>query len=446
MTEHLTDERDLPTVAVVGRPNVGKSTLVNRVLARREAVVQDVPGVTRDRVAYTAEWAGRAFRLVDTGGWEPDALGLAAAVAMQAEMAVADADVVLFVVDASVGATEVDEAVAKVLQRSGLPVILVANKVDDTAGEAEAASLWSLGVGEPWSTSALHGRGSGDLLDRVLAVLPDAPREHQVRLSPHRRVALVGRPNVGKSSLLNRLAGSERAVVDSVAGTTRDPVDEVVQIGRASYLLVDTAGLRRRVREASGAEYYSALRTEHALDRAECALLLLDVSEPITDQDTRVLSMIEDSGRCLVIVCNKWDTLDEDARWEWERQYERELARVTYAPRVNVSAKTGRSVEKLALAIEEALSGWQTRIPTGQLNQWFSQVTTATPPPGRGGRIPRIKYVTQAASCPPRFVVFATAFLEPAYRRFLERRLREDFGFRGTPVQISVRTGDNDKR
>lgn len=429
----------VPVLAVVGRPNVGKSTLVNRILGRREAVVEDVPGVTRDRVAYDAEWGGRRFTMVDTGGWEPDAKGLGARVTAQAELAAATADAVLLVVDATVGGTDTDEAVARVLRRSGKPVILAANKVDDQRAEADAAMLWSLGLGEPHPVSALHGRGSGDLLDAVLAALPAAPGENTVGTGGPHRVAVVGKPNVGKSSLLNRLAGDERAVVDPVPGTTVDPVDELVNIAGTTWRFVDTAGIRRRVDTASGHEYYASLRTAAAIEKAEVAVVLIDANEPLSEQDTRIVSMVIDSGRALVIAYNKWDLLDEERRRYLEREIERELVRVTWAPRVNVSASTGRHMERLVPALEKALESWQKRIPTGQLNAWLARIVAATPPPVRGGRQPKILFATQAGTRPPRFVLFTTGFLEASYRRFLERRLREEFGFEGTPIAISVR-------
>ncbi len=436
-----------PIVAVVGRPNVGKSTLVNRILGRRAAVVEDVPGVTRDRIAYDAVWNGRRFTLVDTGGWEPDASGLAAQVSEQARAALDTADALLFIVDVTTGATDADEAVARVLHRSGLPVILVANKVDDARTESDAAALWGLGLGEPHPVSALHGRGSGDLLDAVLAVLPEAPREVFNETDGPRRVALIGRPNVGKSSLLNRIAGSRRSLVHDVAGTTRDPVDELVTVGGEEWMFIDTAGLRRRIREASGAEYYSSLRTASALDAAEVAIVLLDASQPLTEQDQRVISMVVDAGRALVLAFNKWDLVDEDRRYTLEQEISRDLARVAWAPRVNVSAQTGRATERLAPALRTSLDSWGLRIPTGRLNTWLGEVTGATPPPARGGKVPKILFATQAGVRPPRFVVFTTGFLEPTYRRFLERRLREDFGFAGSPISISVRVRErNDRR
>jgi GTP-binding protein len=441
----IADERDdetggeLPVLAVVGRPNVGKSTLVNRILGRREAIVQDVPGVTRDRVAYDAVWAGRRFTVVDTGGWEPAARGLAARVAAQAEHAVSTADAVMLVVDATVGATETDARVARVLRRGGKPVVLAANKVDDERTEADAASLWSLGLGEPRMVSALHGRGSGDLLDAVLEALPVAPREDTAERTGPRRVALVGRPNVGKSSLLNTLTGEDRAVVDPVAGTTIDPVDSLVRLGDETWRLVDTAGLRRRVRDASGAEYYASLRTAAAIESAEVAVVLLDASEPLSEQDQRVTSMVEEAGRALVLAFNKWDLLDEDRRARLEKEIDRDLARVRWAPRVNVSARTGRGVDRLAPALRTALASWEQRVPTGRLNAWLGELIAATPPPSRGGRQPKVLFATQAGTRPPRFVLFSTGFLEAGYRRFVERRLREEFGFAGTPIEVSVR-------
>lgn len=432
-------EVPVPIVAVVGRPNVGKSTLVNRVLGARLAVVEDVPGVTRDRVSYDATWRGRQFSLVDTGGWEPRARGLAARVAAQAEVAVGAADAVLFVLDATVGATATDEAVARVLRRAGKPVVVAANKVDDNRTEADATALWALGLGEPYPVSALHGRGSGELLDAVLESLPDAPRERFDTEAGPRRVALVGQPNVGKSSLLNALAGEDRVLVDPVGGTTRDPVDSLVQIDAETWRFVDTAGLRRRAHRASGAEYYAGLRTAAAVGAAEVALVLIDASAPITEQDQRVISVAIEAGRALVLAFNKWDLVDEDRRLQLDRELDRDLARVAWAPRVNVSARTGRSIEKLAGALRTALAGWDTRVPTGRLNAWLGEVVAASPPPVRGGRQPKIMFATQAATRPPRFVLFTTGFLEPGYRRFLERRLREEFGFTGTPIEVSVK-------
>jgi GTP-binding protein len=430
----------------VGRPNVGKSTLVNRVIGRREAVVEDVPGVTRDRVAYDATWNGRRFTVLDTGGWQRDARGMAGRIAEQAELAVTAADAVVLVVDATVGVTEEDAAVAKVLQRARRPVLLAANKVDDTRAEAATAELWQLGVGEPMPVSALHGRGSGDLLDAILRMLPAAPADREPTERGPRRVALVGRPNVGKSSLLNRLAGTERALVDPEAGTTRDPVDSLVDLDGAIWRFVDTAGLRRRAREAQGADYYATLRTNAAIEAAEVALVLLDSDTPITEQDQRVISMVVDAGRALVLAFNKADLVDADRRAEIDRETERELARVPWASRINVSAKTGRGVQRIAAALEEALAGWETRVATAELNAFLGDVVAATPPPVRGGKQPKILFATQPGVAPPRFVLFTSGPLEASYRRFLERRLRERYGFHGSPIDISVRAREKKRR
>jgi GTPase len=436
----------LPVLAVVGRPNVGKSTLVNRILGRREAVVQDVPGVTRDRVTYEAEWAGRTFVIVDTGGWERDARGLGARVAEQVEIAVELADAVLFVVDATVGATSTDEAVVRLLRRSGKPVVLAANKVDDQRGEPDAAALWALGLGEPHPVSAVHGRGSGDLLDAVLEVLPPVSAVGDPLAGGLRRVALLGRPNVGKSSLLNTLAGSQRVVVDEAAGTTRDPVDEVVTIGGRPWRFVDTAGIRRRVNQADGADFYASLRTQAALEKAEVAVVLLDAGQPLTEQDTRVVQMVVDAGRALVLAYNKWDLVDDERRRYLEREFEQDLVQVQWALRVNISAQTRRHVDRLVPALDTALASWETRVPTARLNALLAEIVSAHPHPVRGGKQPRILYATQASTRPPRFVLFTSGFLEAGYRRFVERRLRETFGFVGTPVEVSVRPREKRRR
>ena len=409
------DESDvvLPVVAVVGRPNVGKSTLVNRIIGRREAVVEDVPGVTRDRVSYEAHWGGREFLLVDTGGWDQRARGMAALVAAQAERAMVEADVVMLVVDATVGATDADDEVVKVLRRGGKPVVLVANKVDDDRGEADAALLWSLGLGEPYPVSATHGRGSGDMLDAIVAVLPEVGSGLAPQRGP-RRVALLGKPNVGKSSLLNKVAGDQRVVVDSVAGTTVDPVDELVEIAGVPWRFVDTAGIRKRVHEASGHEYYASLRTRAALEKAEVAVVLLEANEVLAEQDLRILTMVVETGRALVIAYNKWDLVDEERRHYLERENERDLTFVRWAPRVNVSARTGRHMDKLVPALDAALAGWDTRVPTGRLNQFMADLVAAHPHPVRGGKQPRMLFATQASTRPPTFVLFTRASWRPA--------------------------------
>lgn len=436
----------LPVLAIVGRPNVGKSALVNRILGRREAVVEDKPGVTRDRISYKAEWNDRKFTLVDTGGWEPDAKGIDLSVALQSEVAVELADAVLFVVDATVGATSTDERVVKMLRASKKPVILVANKIDDSRQEPEAATLWSLGLGEPHPVSALHGRGVADMLDAALKVLPKTSNVAKQEVGGPRRVALIGRPNVGKSSLLNKAVGSERAVVNDLAGTTRDPIDEQVELAGKVWRFVDTAGIRRRVHLQQGADFYASLRTAAALERAEVAVVLLDVTQPISEADIRIVDMVLESGRALVLAFNKWDMLDDERRRYLEREIEQDLAHVDWAPRVNISAKTGRHLEKLVPALEVALDSWDQRIQTGKLNAFIQELVMENPHPVRGGKQPRILFATQASSRPPKFVLFTTGFLDPGYRRFIQRRLRETYGFEGTPIEVSMRVREKRKR
>ncbi|MEN9710873.1 MAG: hypothetical protein RL441_865 [Actinomycetota bacterium] len=427
-----------PVVAIIGRPNVGKSTLVNRIIGRREAVVEDKPGVTRDRVMYDAEWTGHLFTLMDTGGYEVDVQGLAAMIAAQAELAVTLADIVVLVVDAQVGATDADENVIRIARKAKKPVILAANKVDDLRTEADAAALWNLGLGQPYPISALHGRGSGDLLDAIVAEFENIDFSGRQVFGP-RRIALLGRPNVGKSSLLNKLAGENRVVVDNVAGTTVDPVDELIEIDGETYRFVDTAGIRKRSDEASGHEFYAVLRTRSALEKSEVALMLIDSSEPISEQDQRILSMIVETGRSLVLVMNKWDLVDEDRRFYLEREIELDLQHVAWAPRINLAALTGRNVGKLGVAIRKSLDGWETRVPTGRLNQFLGELVAAHPHPVRSGKQPRILFGTQAGIKPPTFVLFTSGYIEAPYRRFIERRLREEFGFEGSPIRIQMR-------
>ncbi len=436
---------NLPVVAVVGRPNVGKSTFVNRLIGRREAVVEDIPGVTRDRVRYEADWNGIPFIVVDTGGWEHDAKGLAGQVSAQAQQAMTTSDVVLFVVDATVGATDADEAIVRILRQAKVPVLLVANKVDDARVEPEVANLWSLGLGEPFPVSALHGRGSGDLLDEIIKSLPEEGSGIARPAGP-KRIALLGKPNVGKSSLLNALAGGSRAVVDSVAGTTVDPVDELITLGDREWIFVDTAGIRKRSKHASGHEYYATLRTKSALDRADLAVVLLDASQPLSEQDLRIITMVVESGRALVIAFNKWDLVDEDRRYYLDREIERELNQVAWAPRINLSARTGWHTDRLVPALDKSLAGWQTRVPTGRLNAFLAEIVQAHPHPVRGGKQPKILFGTQAGIAPPVFILFTSGFLEAGYRRFIERRFREEFGFVGSPIVINLRIREKRKR
>ncbi|MDK8544735.1 bifunctional cytidylate kinase/GTPase Der [Corynebacterium pseudodiphtheriticum] len=431
-------EEALCTVAIVGRPNVGKSSLTNRFLGRREAVVEDVPGVTRDRNSYLAEWANQRFWVQDTGGWDSNVKGLNAHIARQAEVAMDTADVIIFVVDTRVGATETDIMMARKLQRSKVPVLLVANKFDSPQQYADLSLFYSLGLGDPWPVSALHGNGSADVLDEMLRLFPETPRQTSITSGP-RKVALVGKPNVGKSSLLNKFANEERSVVDNVAGTTVDPVDSMVQLDEQMWRFIDTAGLRKKVKNAQGHEYYASLRTRGVIDAAEVCVLLIDASEPISEQDQRVLAMILESGKALVLALNKWDLMEEERRFLLERELEQQLRHIPWATRVNISAKTGRALNKLEPAMIAALESWDKRVTTGQLNNWIREAIAANPPPMKNNRLPKVLFATQAGTQPPTIVLFTTGFLDAGYRRYLERKFRERFGFHGTPVRIAVR-------
>jgi GTPase len=441
---HANEPTDrLPRVAVVGRPNVGKSTLVNRILGRRAAITQEQPGVTRDRVAYQAEWSGRRFELVDTGGWEPRATGLQARIVAQAERAMADADLLLFVVDATVGVTEEDAAVATRLLRGQVPVLLVANKVDSAAAELQTGDLWSLGLGEPLAVSSLHGRGSGDLLDAVVEQLGTGEQPGQEPDVP--ALAIVGRPNVGKSSLLNRLAGQDLAIVDPTPGTTRDTVDSIVVRDDRSYRLVDTAGMRRSFQQAEGADYFAFVRSLEAVDRADVALLVLEAPLGVAEQDQKVAVRAVEAGTGLVLLANKWDLMDDEARRQFQVDLERKLHFVDWAPLLRVSARTGRGVEKIWGLADQALAERARRIPTAALNQWLRQATERTPPPPVRGRTVKVRYATQARANPPELVLFTTGPLTPSYRRYLERDLRRTFGFEGTPLRLIVRVRRRDR-
>ena len=432
----------LPIVAILGRPNVGKSTLINRFLGRREAIVEDTPGVTRDRVQYECEWGGRRFIIMDTGGWEAKPDGISVQVSAGAEIAMHEADVLAFVVDAQVGALDEDDILVQHLRKAKKPLILIGNKVDGEREESEAHGLWSLGLGEPYFVSALHGRGSGDLLDHIVAELPEVGGAQTQ--DGYRKVALIGRPNVGKSSLLNALAGENRSIVDDVAGTTRDPVDELIEFGGSIWRFIDTAGLKKRANQASGTDYYASLRTQTALERCEVAVVVLDASEPITEQDLRVITMVEEAGKAMVIVMNKWDLVDEDRRDQLDREIDRHLDQVEWAQRVNVAAKTGWHRDRLAPALRTALDSWEKRVPTAKLNSFLGALIGATPPPVHGGKQPKVYYATQAGIAPPKFVVFSNGWIEASYRRFIERRLREEFSFPGTPVQVAIRVKERD--
>ena len=433
----------LPIVAILGRPNVGKSTLINRFIGRREAIVEDTPGVTRDRVQYECEWGGRRFMIMDTGGWESKPDGISVQVSAGAELAMEEADVLCFVVDAQVGALDEDDVLVQELRKAKKPTILVANKVDGDNDESDAHALWNIGLGQPHFVSALHGRGSGDLLDAIVKEMPEVGAA-QVQ-DGYRRIALIGRPNVGKSSLFNALAGESRSIVDEVAGTTRDPIDELIEFGGSIWRFVDTAGLKKRANQESGTDYYATLRTQTALERCECAVVVLDASVPISEQDLRIITMVEEAGKAMVIVMNKWDLVDEDRRTQLDKEVERHLDQVEWAQIVNVAAKTGWHRDRLAPALRTSIDSWERRVPTSKLNSFLGALIGATPPPVRGGKQPRVYYATQAGIAPPKFVVFSSGWIEASYRRFIERRLREEFKFPGTPVQVAIRVKERDK-
>ena len=444
---------DRPVVAVVGRPNVGKSTLVNRVLGRRETIVEERPGVTRDRKTVEAEWAGRDFTLVDTGGWQAGGVALDKLVSAQAQRAVEQADAILFVVDVTVGPTEADADVARLLLRSGRPVVLAVNKVDNETREADIWEFAALGFAEPWPVSALHGRGAGDLLDALVTVLP--PRDNEVatgeeppgmetvdeagQYEPGQAgeisVAIVGRPNVGKSTIFNRLIGDDRAIVHDMPGTTRDAIDTLVETPDGPVRFIDTAGMRRRTKEAEGAEYYSMVRALRAIDRATLALLVIDAGEGVTRQDQRLAERVDAAGNPVVVVLNKWDVLDAEAKARVRADVADMLGFLSYAPALEISAKTGRGVHRLYPALARAVDAYRRRVPTSALNRALAAAQAAQPAPHGA----RVLYATQGATDPPTFTLFTSKELPASYMRYLERSIREHFGFGPTPLKLRAR-------
>ncbi|MDA8266301.1 MAG: ribosome biogenesis GTPase Der [Actinomycetota bacterium] len=432
---------DLPVVVVAGRPNVGKSTLVNRIVGRQVAIVERHPGVTRDRLELSCDWAGRGFRLVDTGGLVEGGDALDDKVTEQAVRAMKAADLVLFVLDATTGVTGEDAAVASVLRRLGDRVLVVANKVDSERREAEAWELSALGLGTPHLISALHGRGVGDLLDEVVARLPAAagaesasPGDEASAVPAVSSVAIMGRPNVGKSTLFNRLVGEDRSVVHDLPGTTRDAIDTIIETEAGSLRLVDTAGMRRRAREGDPQEYFSLVRSLRALDRSDVALLVLDATEGVTHQDQRLAERIDASGSPAVLLLNKWDLLETEQRLSVGEEIADKLAFLGYAPVLRISAKTGLGVHRLLPVIDEAITAYHRRIPTSRLNEALKAAQSAHPAPGA-----RILYAVQGAIDPPTITLFATRRLPPPYLRYLERSLRERFDLGPTPIEMRVR-------
>ena len=425
-----------PLLAVVGRPNVGKSTLVNRIVGRREAIVEEKPGVTRDRKFLDAEWAGREFTVVDTGGWLDSGDQLDNQVSAQSERAVGDADVILFVTDGSVGITDDDSKVATMLRRSGRPVLVVANKIDGESRDPDVWTFTRLGLGDPFPVSALHGRGTGDLLDAVIGLMP-APVEEPSDAGEKDTipsVVIVGRPNVGKSTLFNRLIGEERAVVHDVPGTTRDSVDTIVSTPAGELRLVDTAGMRRRAKEAAGAEYYSLVRALQSLDRAHSALLVIDATDGVTKQDQRLAERVDAAGNSVVLLLNKWEMLGAEQRAAVLADVDDRLGFLGYAPKLKISARTGLGVHKLLPALQASMEAAGKRVPTGELNRVLSVAQSEHRSPGG-----RVLYATQGATDPPTFTLFATRTIPAPYLRYLERRLREHFGFGPTPIVFRVR-------
>jgi len=438
---------DLPVVAVVGRPNVGKSTLFNRIVGRREAIVEEKPGVTRDRKEVVAEWRGREFRLVDTGGWMPGGDALDAKVSRQSEKAIAEADAVLFVVDVTVGITEEDSRVAQLLRRNGRPVMVVTNKVDDTNRDPATWEFVRLGLGDPFPVSALHGRGTGDLLDAVLEVLPDAPAGPEEDPTVDElidegdrifSVAIVGRPNVGKSTLFNKLIGDDRSVVHDMPGTTRDAVDTVVETPDGPVRFVDTAGMRRRSKIDEGTEYYSMVRALQAIDRADVALLVIDSTVGITAQDQRLAERVDAAGCPIVVLLNKWEMLDSEQREEIKYQMRRMLHFIGESPVLQISALSGKGVHKLLPALAGTIEDYHRRVPTRKVNQVIRAAQSAQPAPHGA----RVLYATQGATDPPTFTLFANKELPQSYLRYLERSIREAFDMGATPIKLRVRKRD----
>lgn len=430
-----------PVVAIVGRPNVGKSTLVNRIIGRREAIVEEKPGVTRDRKLVDAEWNGRSFTLVDTGGWLDTEHALDKQVSDQAERAIKEADVVLVVVDVTVGLTDEDERVARLLRRSGKPVMVVVNKVDSDNRETDAWAFARLGLGDPWMISAVHGRGTGDLLDAVADVLPVADEEEVAAYESDGSeeasipaVAIVGRPNVGKSTLFNRLIGDERSVVHDMPGTTRDAIDTVIETEEGPIRFVDTAGMRRKSRIDEGTEYYSLVRALQAIDRADAAVLVVDATEGVTHQDQRLAERIDTAGSPVVLLLNKWELLDAEQRADVTEQMADRLSFLGYAPVLKVSAKTGLGVHKLLPALQQSIDAYHRRVPTGELNRVVQEAQAMHPSPGG-----RILYATQGATDPPTFTLFSNKPQPPTYLRYIERKIREHFEFGPTPLKLRVR-------
>jgi GTP-binding protein len=438
----MTTAAQPPLVAIVGRPNVGKSTLMNRVVGKRVAIVEEKPGVTRDRKEVAADWLGHEFRLVDTGGWMAGGNELDKKVSRQSEQAIREADVILFVVDATVGVTDEDARVAQLLRSIDAPVLLVANKVDDQAREVLVWELLSLGLGDPFPISALHGRGTGDLLDRIVSYFPELPP-----LEPESgdggadgadavcSVALVGRPNVGKSTLFNRLIGDDRSVVHDMPGTTRDSVDTVVETDAGAIRFIDTAGMRRKSRIDEGTEYFSMVRALRSVDEANVALLVIDATEGVTHQDQRLAERVDGAGCPIIVVLNKWELLDEEARKDVLYQMGQKMHFLGESPVLRISALSGRGVHRLLPALSESITQYQTRVPTRKVNDLIRRAQQAQPAPHGA----RILYATQGATDPPTFTLFTSKDVPASYLRYIERQIQSEFDLGSTPIKLRVR-------
>jgi GTPase len=441
---------NLPSIVIVGRPNVGKSTLFNAITGQRRSIVGDEPGITRDRIYGAAEHRNRRFELIDTGGIVPNDVELIPSeILRQARVALEHAKHIIFVIDGRTEITGTDRELASILRKLGKPVALAVNKIDAAVRESLTHEFYSLGFEHVFGVSAEHKLGLRELLDHVTeGITPEEIDEEAAEKPKPKRikVAIIGRPNVGKSSLLNKLAGEERAVVDDVSGTTVDPVDELVELGGRTWRFIDTAGIRKRVKTASGHEYYASLRTATAMERAEVAILVIDGSQSISEQDLRIIQTVRESGRALVIAFNKWDLVDDERRYYLEREYERELVQVQWAPRINVTARTGWHIDRIVPALDAALEGWETRISTGTLNAFLGRLVAEHPHPVRGGKQPKILFGTQPQTAPPTFILFTSGKLDAGYERYIERRLREEFGFVGTPIALQVRPREKRRR
>jgi len=435
-----------PVVAIVGRANVGKSTLFNRITGGRTAIVEDVPGVTRDRVYKDTDWNGVSFTLVDTGGLEvrdrEDIIGNQ--VRAQAQRAMEEADVIVFLVDGRTGITTEDELVAKTLLRSSKPVVLAVNKIDHIKQADAAYDFYRLGLGEPLPVSAVHGMNVGDLLDAVVAHLEQMPQEEETEIDIDAvKVAIVGRPNVGKSSLVNRLLGQERVIVSDIPGTTRDSIDTLLEREGSSYLLIDTAGIRRRSKISEATEKYSVDRSLKAIERCDVALLLLDASQEIAEQDRRIAGYIHEAGKAVVIVVNKWDLVEKDEKTmdAFDAIIRKNFSFMDYAPVLYISALTNQRVHKILEMVDFVMEQASLRVPTRRLNELFQESIIKHPPPTVKGKRLKAYYITQVKVQPPTFLVFVNEpkLVHFTYRRFLENRIREEFGFEGTPIRLVTR-------